>query len=325
MERTRVDWLRVTFREDSRAASWFLKEVFGPVGDIEIEQQKRGSNGFTNAATVSVAGANVASYSWGGTSQRGRAMIDIPGGACGLVRDWEPVEDDVYRLPDARLTRVDIAADFYHGEVTFDAVRSAYDAGLFAPAGRAGRPPKMKEVLPGSRSEGRTIYVGSRKSDVFFRGYEKGLKEFQSVLARGRVSPENEHLFDPAQLRMRDRGAADMHTFADWFRCELEFKSHWRELPEDVLTKRDQYFAGAYPFCQQVLPHADPQLMVSRKRSACLDLEKLLGVIREQYGNTLFTSLVVAEGDILAVWNRIVGQEHNQRLVDAGILLPDGV
>jgi hypothetical protein len=47
----------------------------------------------------------------------------------------------------------------------------------------------------------------------------------------------------------------------------------------------------------------------------------MLEVLRTQYGNTLFTALAAHHGDIGAVWEKIVGTHHNQKLVDEGVLM----
>jgi hypothetical protein len=49
----------------------------------------------------------------------------------------------------------------------------------------------------------------------------------------------------------------------------------------------------------------------------------MLEIIRAQYGSTLFTALVAHHGDIGAVWEKIIGTKHNQRLLEEGVLLVD--
>jgi hypothetical protein len=44
---------------------------------------------------------------------------------------------------------------------------------------------------------------------------------------------------------------------------------------------------------------------------------------RAQFGNTLFTALTAFHGDIGAVWDKVVGKDHNRHLVEAGVLLVD--
>jgi len=42
---------------------------------------------------------------------------------------------------------------------------------------------------------------------------------------------------------------------------------------------------------------------------------------RIQFGPTLFTALMAYEGDMTAVWDKIIGDHHCQALLEAGVLL----
>jgi hypothetical protein len=54
-----------------------------------------------------------------------------------------------------------------------------------------------------------------------------------------------------------------------------------------------------------------------------MDLAAALENCRIQYGATLFTALHAYHGDMGAVWEKILGQCHNQSLLEAGVLLVD--
>ena len=54
-------------------------------------------------------------------------------------------------------------------------------------------------------------------------------------------------------------------------------------------------------------------------------LSQQLENIRRQYGTTLYTAMMAYEGDISAVWDKIVGNRHNKRLLDAGVMLVEHV
>ena len=62
-------------------------------------------------------------------------------------------------------------------------------------------------------------------------------------------------------------------------------------------------------------------LVMPRERAPQLDLAVALETLRRQWGNTLFTALVAYHGDIGAVWEKCVGRKHNERLVEAGVLM----
>jgi phage replication initiation protein len=148
--------------------------------------------------------------------------------------------------------------------------------------------------------DGRTIYIGSRSGAKFLRSYEKGLQ-----LANGAS-----HI--------------DGVAVADWYRNELELKAKEGPLPEDIIDRRDQYFAGSYPYFQQLLCDVEPEILVNlRDRVPQLELAAALAHVRKQYGRTLFTALHAHHGDISAVWDLIVGRQHCYDLVRAGVLLVD--
>jgi phage replication initiation protein len=170
----------------------------------------------------------------------------------------------------------------------------------------------MSQILPGAISEGRTLYVGKRGNDVMLRCYEKGKKEFADLpsfaKAAGSAVTINDDEGKPVSL-------------LKWMRLELELRSASRPLPLDVIADRDQYFAGAYPFLQSVLPDVEPEILVRPERIAEASLARKLQHIREQYGSTLFTALTVYQGDVCEVFKRIVGNQHNDDLLKSGVLL----
>jgi hypothetical protein len=51
------------------------------------------------------------------------------------------------------------------------------------------------------------------------------------------------------------------------------------------------------------------------ERAPQTDLAAMLEHCRTQYGNALFTALTAYHGDIFAVWNKIVGKDHNEALL----------
>ena len=80
----------------------------------------------------------------------------------------------------------------------------------------------------------------------------------------------------------------------------------------------------SYPYLNQVLQHVEPEILtLSREKKAKVDMAASLYQIRRMYGSTLFTALAAYGGDVGAVWDSIVGKQHNQKLVDAGVLMFD--
>lgn len=303
--RTKIDWLGLSVRDDPQAVRAFYSGLFQHIGAAQFETG-HGKHGFKSGARVTIGGAEVGLWLWGGASQNGRSYIDVNGLGCGLVECWERAHGAIERLPEVKAKRVDICADFYHGEVTFEQVREAYHAGKFT----VRRRPSRNEWLSDT---GRTFAVGARGNDMYFRGYEKGRKEFSEL---------------PAEMRRRGllawQGQDDERQPFDldkWFRLELELRAKTRPLPLDVIPDRDQYFAGAYPFLQEVMPQIEPRVMVRPEHLAVAELEVALTHLQRQWGSTLFTALTCYGGDYATLMQRIVGGRHNERLVSAGVLL----
>jgi hypothetical protein len=114
--------------------------------------------------------------------------------------------------------------------------------------------------------------------------------------------------------------AIDGHPVEDIYRCEVELKAESRLIPWEVVERRDQYFAEL-SFCADVLPGVEADILMRRpERAPQTDLAAMLEHCRTQYGNALFTALTAYHGDIFAVWNKIVGKDHNEALLAAGVL-----
>lgn len=110
----------------------------------------------------------------------------------------------------------------------------------------------------------------------------------------------------------------------DIYRCEVEFKAATTDIPWDVIARRDQFFAGAYPFCADILPNVPAEALKRRpEREAQTSLSAALENCRIQFGPTLYTALRAYHGDISKLFEKVIGDHHNQALLEAGVLLVD--
>ena len=302
--RTTIDWLRLRARCDPGEALEALRPLYGGYGEhLRLGDPCRGLLGFQRGIPV-LLGENVplGRLDWGGDSQRGWLRVDLPGKGCGFVTDWDALEE-LEALPGAELRRLDVALTTWQGEVSHDLVVEAHGRGEFT---TGGRPPNLQQITHSQVEAGRTCYVGSRKGDKFFRAYEKG-RELAGKLGQG--------------LHVTH---IDGYRVEDIYRCELELKAESTPIPWETVERRDQYFAGAYRFCAQVLPGIEPDILQRRPdKSPQRELRAMLANIRHQYGNALFTALTCYHGDIGAVWAKVCGQEHHRGLLEAGALLVD--
>ena len=303
--KTTVDWLRFRTQAEVPEGLKAVQALYGEVGQhVALKHLGRGKDGFQQGAAVCLADMTLGRVDFGGESQRGWVRWNLTGQGCQWVKDWDAVEE-LESLPSAELKRADIALTTWQGEVSHELVKTAYDGGRFT---CGGRPPNMRMITNSNPRAGSTCEVGSRKGDKFFRGYEKGFEMLSKL---------------PQQL-------ADATTHIEGFpvegiyRSELELKAETRPIPWDVIGRRDEYFAGSYPFCADILPGVDADILQRRpERQPQTDLRAALANVRIQYGKTLFTALVAAHGDIGAVWQQIVADEHNTDLLEAGVLLVD--
>lgn len=302
---TSPDWLRFRVQAEPRDVLEALRPMFEGSGHtLSFGDRQRGILGFQSSLPLRLADIPVARFDFGGESQRGWVRVDVPGKGCEWVQDWAAT-DLVEALPSAEIRRLDIALTTWNGEVTHDQVVAAHTAGRFV---TRGRPPVMQQITSSNPRAGRTCYVGTReKSDRFFRAYEKG---FEMVAKYG------------AGLSGNGVTLIDGKRVEDIYRCELELKAASTDIPWEVIERRDQYFAGAYPFCADILPGIEPDILMRRpEREPQTDLAAALDHLRTQWGPTLFTALHAYGGDMTAVWDKVVGDHHNQVLVDAGVLM----
>jgi DNA relaxase NicK len=303
--KTTVDWLTFRTQGEVREAAGALAMLFGSAGDlVNLRYLGGGKDGFQQASEIRLADQRIGRIDFGGESQRGWVRCNITGQGCEWVPDWSAV-GAVEALPKSEIKRLDIALTTWNGEVTHDQVEAAHLAGGFC---AGGRPPQMQRILNSDPRAGQTCNVGNRKgADKFFRGYEKGLEMAAKMGALGRSIT---HI--------------DGHPVEDIYRCEVELKAASRPIPWEVIGRRDQYFAGAYPFLADLLPGVKCDILMRRpERAPQAELAAALENCRVQYGATLFTALAAHGGDFLKVWDLIVGDKHNDALLAAGVLLVD--
>jgi len=277
--------------------------MYGDAGEwLRLQHLPRGIMGFQQGAMLQIADMPIGRIDYGGESQRGWVRVDITGKGCEWVQDWPGLES-VEALPSAQLRRLDIALTTWEGQVTHELVVKAHTAGRFT----IRRPPKLQQILSSDPRAGRTCYIGEReRSDKFMRCYEKGFE--MAAKYAGRVPGETTHI--------------DGKRVEDIYRCEVEFKATGTDIPWEVVERRDQYFAGAYPFCGDVLPGVESDILMRRpQRAPQTDLQAVLDNCCIQYGPALYTALRAYHGDMTAVWDKIVGDHHSQTLIEAGVLL----
>lgn len=305
-QKTTVDWLRFRTQATPLAGLEALRPLYGTLGShLTLKHLPRGLLGFQQGANLVVGDLVLGRVDYGGDSQRGWVRWDIPGKGCEWVKDWEAI-DSLECLSAAEIRRLDVCLTTWESEIGHEDVVRAHSEGRFI---CSGRPPALRQITSSDPRAGRTCEVGTReKSDKFFRGYEKGWQlasKLPPSLADSLVAIEG-------------------FPVEGIYRCEVELKAESKPIPWEVVERRDQYFAGSYPFLADLLPGVEADILQRRpERAPQTELLAALENCRIQYGATLFTALHAYGGDMGAVWDKVIGSSHNQALLEAGVLLVD--
>jgi phage replication initiation protein len=274
---------------------------FGP--QLKFNHLDKGILGFQQAAQIVLGDMPLGRMDYGGESQKGWVRADISGKGCEWVKDWAEVRN-LEELPKAQVRRLDLALTTWSGEVTHNQVVQAHQSGRFV---TRGRPPVLQQITSSDPRAGKTCYIGKREaSDKFMRCYEKGFE------LAGKLGAQHGMVITHI----------DGFKVEDIYRCEVELKATTTDIPWEVIERRDQYFTGAYPFCADVLPNVESDILQRRPdRAPQTDLACALAHLKTQFGPTLYTALRAYHGDMTTVWDKIVGNHHSQSLLEAGVLL----
>ncbi|HMM52562.1 MAG TPA: replication initiation factor domain-containing protein [Burkholderiaceae bacterium] len=100
---------------------------------FELGEARKGRDHYDHTWTInSPFGKDVASVSGGGASQRDTFCVTLKGEACTFARPgWEQRLHDIFLPLYHRVTRIDLARDFFNGECTIDDVVHCYNNGEF--------------------------------------------------------------------------------------------------------------------------------------------------------------------------------------------------
>ena len=263
-----IDWLSFTVpgeAPDPENLGVVLSEWFGL--PVAVEHCKGGLYGYTFSANVLVPiegeATKVGCLAWGGESQRGRTFVSLPGAACALIASWRQVHDDLAGL-NARLSRVDLAADDLDGVYSVDSAAEWYRAGDFNAGGRRPKHNTYGHWLDPDQGS-RTLYIGKRENGKMLRVYEKG-KQLGDLASR-------------------------------WVRWELQLGNKDRIIPLAVLTEPARYFAGGYAALERVVQVAAERIRTARATVA-KSLDRLVTYARLSYGKLVNALLIENGGDL---------------------------
>lgn len=254
----KVDWLTCTWwpDPDEHVPATVISLLRDVVGQVEA-MESPGMFGYEHGCRLFMrlddgAQHHVGRVDWGGGHHRGRARLDLSGSGCARVSAWWQVSGWIERQADYKLTRVDLAVDCINGEFTVEDAKEWLLAGEFNAGGRNPRHSCPGDWLNERPVHGRTLEIGRRENGKMLRAYEKGLQ----------LAP----------------GSGDK-----WTRFEVELRNIDRDLPLDVLTDCDRYFAGAYK-CLQRLLAVLPEPIPTHQHEGELSIQTLTKHCSVSYG-----------------------------------------
>jgi len=219
-----VDYLTVVFHE-SALENWqhldfdcsmrdqqvrgFLEYLKNFVSDLDYMPRDKGVFGYSRSLTLMRGVQNVGLLAYGGN--HGGVMLSLSGLGCAGV-DMVKLRHILEVLPDAHITRIDVAHDDLEGHVPFWVYKRWADLGRF---NSKGTPPSKRFIDDFNSGAGKTLYIGKKSNGKEACIYEKG-----KLL--GDVS-------------------------SPWVRVEGRFTNVDRVLPFDLMTAPEMYLAAMYP------------------------------------------------------------------------------
>ena len=278
-----IDWVNFTFshgQKDSETAILLLSAALNTVlGYGVTAKRERGLNLYEESYILG-------DY-WGFVcigGQNNTVMVTINGEGCTAARKgWEK---RLYNLANKlspyqfRITRVDVAHDLFGGEYTVDNAVKDYDDGFF---GAGGRTPKIQQYgnwrIPDD-TNGRTVYLGNRKSGKYCRIYEKG-----------------------KQLGEK---------YSPWVRIECEWRNKNREIPYDILVKPGCYLAGAYPAFFWL--NKTQSRIKTKVRREKIILAKAIEIGKQQIGGLILFLTMMGESPESIV-EKLIGNKFSKRFL----------
>lgn len=300
------DYLRFTFKrewipdtsrmpadsDDQNLARHFAL-VFAEMLGFVLGVDRPGRDYYEYTMTIeNVNGHEVASVSAGGEGQRGTICFTLKGEGCtNAAKGWEKRVHAYFGEFRPTITRIDLAKDFFEGELSIEEVVGLYKDHEFSYRNR--RPKHQCHgawglgvddmgILMGGDS--RTFQVGTRESGKTARFYEKG------------------HQFKIMESK--------------WLRAEVELRNAGRVIPWDALVEAGDYYAGAYPALHLIANRETAIKVPTAMKTAELSVEKVVRWVERVVMPTMAVFAMVMPDE---EWLIGAALEHSHRRMPRGL------
>lgn len=329
-QKTVIDWLTFSAKESVSILQQFINQVIP--GCIFLPC-KYGIQGYKRAIDISLNGEQLGKIGYMGTTTKN--CLILTGNGTSKVKDWGLYTYLLSLLDDYSISQIHLALDDYDGSfMNHDSAKLAYDQGKFKS--------KKARVNPSLSWDGGSTGTGVNKGLTWNIGktkgcsksitlYEKGLEQFYGLF--GKLPDDQKDILIP-KLTLADLNNPDIPNtikldtgIYKWYRAEVKFHNTDTKLVIEMILDRDKYFAGAYPFCEEVLPMLDTKVPPRLPNSLEVELEQMLLNCGNSYGSTLYTSLCIAKNQdkdlrehCVQIVEKIIENHHrlNQKIIKAG-------
>ncbi|ECI5748702.1 hypothetical protein D5P88_22350 [Salmonella enterica subsp. enterica] len=262
----------------------FFDRILGlSVGPV----RSRGMQGYTHSCRLfSADGQHECGWlMFGGANQKDTAHVQFSGVGCRhLFMHTTPylLWNTLRGLGVTRLSRIDLCFDDFTGNFDTAYALTAYKDRAFL-SGKGGRVQELdvRRPVTGDKLRGDTVYVGKRKSRIYWRVYDKALEQkLEGVL---------------------------------WYRSEVELK----KVTVDVLSDVDAFFAGLCDYSASVISkHIErvKQLPSDERRVQenllpCLELLGRVKRVRRQFAKIAGDVLDIFDGDTGAAFGLLASPD----------------
>lgn len=327
-QKTKLDTLRITAEESVN----IMKElVVLSCPDVIFIPRKNGLNGYTKAYNIVLYGQELGTLCHcapHNERQNERPQLEIGGnGKCQKI-NWNIFYHYLQQLTKPSIKQVHICLDMFKGELTIEDVEQAHKDLKFQ-SKKASKNPLITPygtIQPDGRNPGRSRYIGSMQSSKFIRFYEKAYEVFKGPLQRENENYESQlvkAMFksdDPFIIEgYNDDKPIDLRK---WLRAEIELKDGNCVIPLDVVVDCDKYFAGAYPFCEELLQMTDGKQPLRLKNNHDLEFEKRRLNHKAITGSFIDDCIYMGYSNDEIVNMLKGGKGPSQKLIKSGILAP---
>jgi len=307
-----IDWLSFTSEETTGILEEFVKILIPTVRIIPL---KFGQPGYKFVKEINLSGTAIGRIGYGASHNRN--LLTLTGKGTAEI-DWATFLKYYQVLETPKISRIDIAHDFFEGEVTHEIIIAAYESGKFKPV-KSSKNPSIG-IISGTDGEGnnkgRTINIGNKKSGKSIRTYEKGLERFAKLFSE--IPEEQKPPADKMTCDDVEQGIGQS-LLLNWYRMEVQYGNNDRELNFDMIINRDDYFVGAYPFCEEVLKMKSGKTPPRIPNNLETDIDIMFKHLSDQYGSFITTVLSMGMTPEQII-KKVANGKQSQRIIKSGAL-----